>query len=219
MKLLAYQPHKKIGYSAGMISLALLPILCLCWLYKYELSNTKYIIDIAFWNPNNKEIFSQDYWPESLIKKKNTIINLTGNNHDDMIRLEHAQVLLSRWKADKDDTQVLNFHFGNKAKYWTFIEAINVCKAVKLNSYLPYQNNMYAFWNFHSKPFENPPMPLLFWGNDIVEIREPVDWLLEAHKLIQLLKDYWAPGIVFLLMTVLTLKKLYNRSKSFNVAG
>jgi hypothetical protein len=210
MKLLKYQPHQKITYSAGLISLVLLPVLCLYWLYKFEISKIKHGVDIVFWSLDAKKTVPEDYWLESVIKKKNTIINLTGNDRTDNISLQYAQVLLSKWKVDKDDSQVLNFHFGNNAKYWTFVEAINVCKAVKLNSYIPYQNNMYAFWNFHPKPvpeFSLPPCAtFISFSDDIVQTKESIDLIILSQKFI---KDYWAPGIVFLLMSILTLNKLY----------
>jgi hypothetical protein len=211
MKLLRYQPHQKITYSAGLISLIVLPVLVLCWLYRYQAAKSIHAIDIVFWSSEAKEFIPKDYWLEAIIKKESTVINLTGNDQYDKVSLQYAQVLLSNWKANKDDTQVLNFHFGNKAKYWTFIEAINVCKAVKLNSYMPYQNNIYAYWNFHSKPFANLPVTLITWGCDIIETKEPVDWSLVVQESIQTMKDYWAPGVIFILMIIFTLHKIYRR--------
>jgi hypothetical protein len=205
MKLLKYEPHQKIKYSAGLISLALLPILCLCWIYKYEVSKVKHAVDIVFWSPEAKETVPEDYWPETLAKKKTTIIDLTGNNSNDKISLQYAQVLLSNWKANKDDTQVIKFHFGNKAKYWTFVEAINVCKAVKLNSYLPYKNNMYAYWDYHPKSVQKP-VYRFFCGTmylcQTMYTKEPVDWWLEIGNY---LKNYWVLGIGFISLMTLSI--------------
>jgi len=216
MKLLNYQPHRKMKYASGLISLVLLPILCLCWLYKFEISQIKYVVNVLFWSKEAQITTPESYWPESLEKKKNTFIELTGNDRKDKISLQYAQVLLSNWKAHKDDTQVLKFHFGSKAKYWAFIEAINICETMKVTAYLPYQNNIYAFWNFQPKPIQSlitPPMPcggIISMSDDVGQLKEPIDWLTVISNL---LKDYWAPGIVFLLMTILTFQKLLRRSK------
>jgi hypothetical protein len=91
VKLLKYQPHKKLNYSGGMISLILLPILCLCWLYKYELSKIIHGVDVLFWSEEAKKTTPKDYWPESLDKKKKTVVNLTGNDRNDKISVQYAQ--------------------------------------------------------------------------------------------------------------------------------
>jgi hypothetical protein len=76
---------------------------------------------------------------------------------------------------------------------------------------------MYVFWNFHPKPVKELT-PSFFCGtvfNDVLQTKEPIDWLTEIRSLI---KDYWAPGIVFILMTVLTIRKLYYRPKHLTMA-
>lgn len=219
MKLLNYQPHRKIKYAPGLISLVLLPLLCLCWLYQLEISQIKYAINILFWSADAKITTPKAYWPESLEKKKKTNISLTGNDRNDKISLHYAQALLSNWKTNKDDTQILKFHFSSKAKYWAFVEAINVCETINVTAYIPYQDNMYVFWNFHHKPIQNlvtTPMPcgVVLMSGDVGQIKEHIDWLTVFSSL---LKDYWAPGIVFILMTVLTIRKIYYRPRYLNI--
>jgi hypothetical protein len=146
MKLLNYQPHRKIKYSAGMISLILLPIVCLSWLNYHKAFERKSFIDIAFYSPEWNRNLSKELQFEFPPKRDYTVINLEGNNKNDKISLQYAHILLNQWKIVKDTIQGINFHFGNKAKYWTFIEAINVLKAVDLDTYMPYKNNLYAIY-------------------------------------------------------------------------
>jgi hypothetical protein len=155
----------------------------------------------------------QDFPP----KRDYVTIDLTGNNEHDKISLQYAHILLNRWKIAKDDMHGIQIHFGDKSKYWTLIEAINVCKAVKLDLYIPYKNNFYAFWNFHPKPIEKSIKrlsPVFFCGtmySDIVDVKAPVNWLVVIRNVII---DYWAPGIIFIIMTSLTFHNLYRRQST-----
>jgi hypothetical protein len=113
----------------------------------------------------------------------------------------------------KDDAQLIDFQFGKKAKYWTFVEAINVCKNVDLPNYIAYENNMYAFWNFHPKPVENKT-PMLFCGTsftpvDLKQIPIATSWKDTAMIIVT---DYWLPSIVFIFMLALTVVKSYKQT-------
>jgi len=212
MKLLNYQPHPKIKYSAGMISLVLLPLFCLGWLYYNKAFERKSFIDIAFYSPEWNRNFSNKLQFEFPPKRDYTVINLEGNNNYDRISLQYAHILLNQWKIAKDTIQGIDFHFGRKAKYWTFVEAVNICKSVGLDSYMPYKNNMYAAWYFHPKPVEQI-VPIFICGtmNNNISTKTPTDWLAVFQIYI---KDYWAPGIVFLLMAILTFQQLLRRPNS-----
>ncbi|WP_345950948.1 hypothetical protein ABDD95_05750 [Mucilaginibacter sp. PAMB04274] len=207
MKLLSYPVRPKLYYSPGLISLVLLPTVCLVWLKQHKAFEEKRIIDIVFFNPSFIVIYPNNVFPP---KKKYTTINLTGNLEADKISLQYAQVLLSRWKAAKDDIQGVNFHFGNKSKYWAFVEAINVCKAIDLQLYMPYQNNMYAMWSFHPGHRDKKlQLPLCGGiGNFEPPPQRPTFYKMMLDKF----GDYWLSGIVFMLMVSGTLLKLKSKS-------
>lgn len=215
MKLLKYQPHQKINYSAGLISLVLLPILCLGWLYQHKAFEKQGVIDILFYDPDWNIRLPKESQFEFPPKRDYTVIDLKGNDHNDMVSLQYAYVLLNNWKIAKDTLQGLRFHYGEKAKYWTFIETINLLKAADLNSYMPYKNDMYAIYT--SGYFE-PRQPYMYdcmLCGDVVIVKKPVSFFSALYRSVSLFKDYWAPGIVFVLMAIVTLRKLYRRPKLF----
>jgi hypothetical protein len=211
MKLLSYQTHRKIYYPAGIISLVLLPALCIWWLYQHKAFEPLRAMDIAFVDPvPSKDSPSAFTLP---LNKKYVVFELTGNNAEDSLSLNYAQLMLKRWKIAKDDTHAIDIHFGKKAKYWTLIEAVNKVKAIGLDIYIPYQDHFYAFWNFHPirETVSVPRMPCgtLSFGI-VLDNPERHEWGFK--KIIanfqNLLKDYWVPFIVFTVMIILTFRRV-----------
>lgn len=72
------------------------------------------MLSISYWSPEAKKNVPEIYWPESLAKKKTTIINLTGNTFNDKISLQYAQVLLGNWKRIKMIRRSSNFISATK---------------------------------------------------------------------------------------------------------
>lgn len=211
MKILSYQPHQKITYSGGLISLVLLPLFCLWWISKHRYDAKQFGVDIAFFNPVTAKKFPKEYRPY-IPQKDYTVINLEGNNRDDSISLKYAGILLNQWKHAKNDSQGIRFHFGKKAKYWTLVEGTEVCKSIGLYSFWPYEDNMYTGWNF---PKDKPgivkrTVPLITCYVERFTTAE--DRRAEKIALIkELIKSYWLPGVTFILMAVFTIIKLVTR--------
>lgn len=205
MKLLNYQPHQKIRYSGGLISLVLLPILCSVWLSKHMYDHANFALNIAFFNPKTNAEISEEY-RVSIPKVKYTVINLVGNNKDDSVSLSYAKMLLNRWKANKDNSQGIRFYFGKKAKYWSFIEAVNTCTSVGLNQYFPYENNMYATWEYNAinKKAYYPPMPCATIFSSVLPA--PPTFFEKSWSLIN---EFKFPIFAFALLVITTIIKVY----------
>lgn len=149
------------------------------------------------------------------IKKDYVLIDLTGNDQDDKTSLQYAHLMLKRWKITKDDLHGLNFHFGKKAKYWTFVEALNIFKSIDLQIYIPYKNNLYAFWNFH--PVKATTVEPVFICGGVIMNETPLQAPTFLEKTASLLKVNWMiflafTGILAMSLRVWNLK--YYRSTS-----
>jgi hypothetical protein len=218
MKLLKYQPHEKIRYSAGLISLVLFPILCLGWLYKHKAFEKQGVINISFYDPERNKKMPKELQYEFPPKRDYTTIDLKGNDHNDMVSLQYAHVLLNNWKIAKDTLQGLRFHYGEKAKYWTFVESINVLKAADLEWYMPYKNDMYAIYTsryFKPRPFYMYDCLLCGDVRSSPLTSEQVSeklWNERATFFKYAFKNYWAPFLIFATMLVITMLNLRKRN-------
>jgi hypothetical protein len=223
MKLLNFQPHRKIKYAPGMVSLILLPLLCLGWLYYNKAFERKSLIDIAFYSPEWNKSLPKDLQFEFPPKRDFTVINLKGNDKNDKLNLQYAHILLNQWKSNKDTIQGINFHFGNKAKYWTFIGAINVLKAVDMGWYMAYKNDLYATYprgyfkqspgsecacslegDIRSSPLSSNKESKRLWSERLTFIKYAV-------------KNYWAQCLVFAVMLILTMLNLRKRIFTYDI--
>lgn len=83
-----------IYYPRGVISLILLPMLCIWKLNKYHAFDNYGIIEVTYWSPSFHKkkpiIFPKESHPE----RDYTIINLTRNDNEDNIKLDYAQLLI-----------------------------------------------------------------------------------------------------------------------------
>ncbi|WP_158827064.1 hypothetical protein [Mucilaginibacter lacusdianchii] len=209
MKLLGYKPHRKIYYPAGLISLVLLPALCIWWLHQHKAFEPIRAMDIVFFDSVTNKTFPPAYRIPA--KKKYLVLDLTGNDAEDSVSLKYAQLMLKRWKAAKDDTQGVDIHFGKKAKYWTLVEAVNKVKEIGLKTYMPYQDHFYAFWDFH-KIDNGLKIKVLMCGTGLL-YSQPSACQRYMTSLQVTLKDYWSPLLLFTIMCVSVFSK--NRQIQF----
>lgn len=203
MKLLNLSPLPKLQFPAGLISLILLPILCLVYLYKHKAFVNYRITDVAFYNPASVNHLSKESrFKPYLPHRQFQLIELTGNDDEDKISLDFAQVLLRRYRQQKDTLHAIHIHFGPKSHYWSLVRAIDICHIEEIDIFMPYQNNFYAYGYF--KPKHNLAQsyhPLLY--DDIVyhpqdETQKSWDERLSFVK--ESIQRFWAPIIFFLLM-------------------
>jgi len=143
----------KIYYVPGMISLILLPILCVLYLNEHKNIERCLGIQLAVkYHPHKSECFvpfdtSALSAPQN--KRNFTEIRLCGNEVEDKIKLDsfNSGVL----KAIRDNDTINGFHitFGDNVKYSNYIRAFDICQLDSLlPTYLPFENNL---WYFHSQ--------------------------------------------------------------------
>ncbi len=88
---------------------------------------------------------TSDYDVEEMIPKRDyKLINLTGNEELDCIKLNEAQLLIKDLVNSKDRNKGLKFHISDTTKFWTFIEVINICFTEKSKTFIPYKNTVWV---------------------------------------------------------------------------
>lgn len=131
--------HKKIYYSSGLISILLLPILCITYFKSIDAFTDYRSINLSVWNgKENKEQATK-----FLKSKTFTVVNLTGDLNSDASKLKIAQKKIKQIISTKDSIKGLKFHFENKAEYWTYIRVLDILQIEKAEIYLPYKNDIW----------------------------------------------------------------------------
>ena len=140
--MINHKPHKKLYYTSGLISLLLLPILCVLYLQKQGAFNPIFSIEY-------REIF---HCGDNYLKtEKNRIYktySLSGDEVSDTKILKSVHEQMHELVANKDEESGILVRFTNKSKFASFIEVLNIC----------YKENiqLYEFYNDEFKLYYSP---------------------------------------------------------------
>lgn len=209
MKMLTLTPRKPIIYPPGIISLALLPIFCLIYLNEQKAFAPRNMMTIAVWSPEWQQALPKKFQHKFPPERKYLHINLDGKNEaDDKIRLDFARLQIREMLKSRDTIGGVDFHFGNKAKYWTFVNALDICQTENILAYAPYKDDIYVI-NVIPKKIT---VEKLFICGNLSQNRSYLwsnypDIMIPSFN--QLIISFWAPGIAFLMMLFFSLRKLY----------
>jgi hypothetical protein len=205
--------RKIFYYPTGIISLILLPILCICYL-EYKNAFDKYgVIQIKWWTPELYADHSETALKEGHPNIPYTSTFLTGKDENDKSKLRKAQLEIHNWVKRKDTLTGFQFHFSDSAKYWTFIKVIDICKIEGAKYFTVGDNNIWVFYYNGENPHEEK-IVLIECGTpfmSMVYIENP-KLLFLKEKLMELLElnpKYLIPFLLFSLLLILTIKKIY----------
>ena len=207
--------QRLIYYSAGSISLIFLPIICFWYLHKNNAFDKFVSLEITWWAPrlsiDNPQIYPKESHPDKLY----TEISLTGNTNEDSKKLEYAKVKIKELVISGDTLTGVHFHFSDNSKYWTLIKAIDMCYTENATYFIPYGNDL---WVSNPKPAK--PNNFTYenfcggsWNDDVVAIKSKEEIANEREekvsKIKEVAKTYFPSGILFIIMTALTIKRIY----------
>ncbi len=199
--------HRRIHYASGLISLVLLPILCIL-----SLKNDRAFVDynavlIKTWDGQGS-YFNTDSVAEFLNSKKYDVVTLTGDNDADRMKLDLTEMHIQNLIAIKDSVRGVRFHFGEKSEYWTFIRALDILFIAHARFYLPYKNDIWFANPRPPKPMNFKPRPFLSCGKFEYynEVGQPISW----KEIANLGKKYFLPIVAFFLMLFFTFRAARN---------
>ena len=196
-------------YIPGIISLTILPFL----FYYYGSSFKKVLnqgaIQVFWYDPElskkHPEIFSGTYPPE----RKYIDISLTGNRHEDSIKLNFSQVRLREILISNDSVNGIHYQFGDSAQYWSVVRVLDICQIEQARTYMPYENNL---WVYHIPPdtaSQNIIEPLIC-GTTYTDITPKPSWLSAISGKAQLLwQTSWPLLVGFLVLAWFSVRTLY----------
>ncbi|MGO4773732.1 hypothetical protein ACEN2I_18925 [Flavobacterium sp. W22_SRS_FK3] len=199
----------KIYYSAGLISIILLPLFCILYLKTNNAFTNYGSLELQTWN-------GKDFEPEItnfLNTKKFSTVTLTGNISSDEAKLNIAEKEIKKLILSKDSINGIKFHFETKSEYWTFVRVLDILESKKAKFYLPYKNDIW---------FANPREPKKKIKTFICGTKYSTFFLDEREsktkslKIIEIVKKYYLPIIVYILMIVFTFRKIINEKKAYS---
>jgi hypothetical protein len=145
-------PRHKIYYTGGLISLILLPVLCIIYIKKVKPETKFNVIEINWWTPNWNRLDTYNRYPFEVHPPRQFLdIILTGNDKEDKTKLDFAQLEIRRLLLLKDTIRGIHFLFTDNSKYESFIRVLNICIREKAKMYVVKGNEVWYF-NFYPKP-------------------------------------------------------------------
>ncbi len=90
-------------------------------------------------------------------------LNLTSNYKNCSEQLYTFKKLSAQIISSKDTLNGLNLIFQNDSEYWTFLESLEICRALNAQSYFVINNNLWLFFrpmNFEDSSKNAHPLEL-----------------------------------------------------------
>lgn len=207
--------RKKIYYSAGLISIIVLPVLCLINIKNNDaFKNSNSIGFQSMGGQEDTELFKS--YTAFLNTKKFKTVALTGNNFSDSIKLEEAQNDIKELVKSKDSVAGIKFHFGQKSKYWAFIRVLDILYVEQCYTFFVYKDDI---WATNPRPIkiDKNAEPLRIFtcgsGGSDPDFEEDI-WGPIWQKTIEIGKKYYLPIIAYILMLFFTFRRIINQYKS-----
>ena len=181
--------REKIYYIPGIISLTILPFLFIHFADRELKEKSVGVIPLVLADTNLPKKFPQAFkdYKGTFPPKRNYIdITFTGNETDDRIKLDFAQIKVREILSANDPANGLHFHFGDNSRYWTFVKAIDILKTAGAKTYMPLDNDL---WFYHFPP----DTTVINWicgttYSDVVYEKPKVSWWTKAVT--------WTSGIL-----------------------
>ncbi|WP_419699398.1 hypothetical protein [Mucilaginibacter sp. NFX135] len=204
MKVLTLAPHKPIIYLPGMISLVLLPMFCLIFLFQHKAFMHQFAMDVTMYDTSldAKLKIPGVYYPQFPPVRNYLDINLDGNDAANKTRLDFARLEIREILDSKDTHKGIRFHFGKTSKYWSYVQAHDICQIEGVPAYTQYQDDIYASYTIPQKESKLYTMPC--GGVRVFEVK--TDQKIWEEQL-QIIKSFCAPALLFVMMTFFTVKR------------
>ena len=207
--------NKRPRYIPGIISLIFLPFIFIIFVKNhYRTHNINAVgiawADLAFMesNPDFFESYRGNYPP----KRDYTIIDLTGDNQTDKIKLQFAQIRIRELLATYDTLKGVHFLFGDRSNYGSFIKAIDICRVERAKTYMPYKNNVW-FYNLPAITVDTrQKIAAISCGTSYVKVITKLPWWSVAGQTARnIWRSSWHVIIGFIVFTFFSVRLIYRQ--------
>ncbi len=208
-------------YPAGLISLILLPILCIWYLEKNRAFHKLVCLEVVYWGENHPSYYKQEF----VIHPEREFVNLklTGNERENKIKLDFAQLTIRELVATKDTVTGIHFILDDGLKYKTLIYVLDILEVENARQFVAREDDIWVF-NYipKLKPKEQELKPGFICGTPYVLLNQKntksdkqieEENKAETNYIIQTAETFSVSVVLFIIMIVLTFKRnYYNKS-------
>lgn len=148
---------RKLLYLPGMICLlGLYPVL-IHQLERWKVFENYHTMMITWYStdPHLRDLYDQ----QSIPMIKYQMVNLTGDEESDNIKIKCARGFIREMALLADTTKLVRIHFEDTSKYDSFVQILEVCRKEKMLKYALYQNDCWIFYRRHQKTLINRVPP------------------------------------------------------------
>ena len=161
--------HKKIYYIPGIISLIILPFV-FCFFAKQKIQHLPHVIHLNLPDTLEWKKYPSRYRYVNIPRRNYLDIVLTGNQQNDNIKLQFAQIRIREILKENDTLNGVHFLFQDNATYGTFIGALDKLQIEDADRYWLIGNSIW-FWDVAH--VESLPYDCLLC-NDVVYIQPEI---------------------------------------------
>ncbi len=182
-------------FSFGIISLTLLPLFCIIYLFSNNVFEPIKGIEI---NKIPKDVLDR-YFPIGVNEIRNyKEVILNGNEKEDFNNLEIGRSLTRNLLNSKDTINGIHITISDHAKFWTFISILDILKEEKAERFVWEKNN---FWIFYKKPLASNGFGNCVIGYPNLPYQEDSNrnnlFQEQTQSSFFLLKLFWLPLMLF----------------------
>ncbi len=218
------QNIKYFLYPPGLISLVLLPILCIWQLNKVPIPAKEKAMQIILWDKDVRypELLK---FKKPIPKRKNFVINISGVSIEDEINLRIGRLAIRKLLLSNDTVHGVDFHFTSSAKYWALVRAFDLCRIEKAKTYWYINDDILVFNEVPLTKIEQRDLdsayakiPKLFCGNaspgfydNLIQIKskEQIEQEKQASLdfILYCVKAFCLSEILFIVLIILSVLK------------
>ncbi len=142
--------HRKIFYVPGMISLVVLPVALLFYVFQHQFLQEQYCINLGLPDQSTFKQLSTNYgFP---FKRKFKVFDCNGTLESNQAVLKKFQLELRHQNNNKDTINGIKLLLGKKMSYEVYIRILDVLTIEKTPTYMDYHNEI---WVFNGNPKRN----------------------------------------------------------------
>lgn len=207
---------RKLFFPSGLISLVLLPIICLIYIYQNNGFKNENILSLYFWNLNMSDQYKQSF-NSYIQRKKYEHYFLTKNEQKNIAIFNLAEKSIKKLVNSRDTIHGIHFSIDDNTEFKTFIDVINLCKVENVKVYIPNENDI---WIMNPMLKETKKEELHYCnpnlGNSTVIDQVSAQKVKTVRNYINEISTmFWSSIFFFLILVSLNIKKNMLIFKSF----
>lgn len=150
---------RHIFYTPGLISLLILPIICIAYLNKEKKPKEVHVIEINWWHSDWNEHLDLTQYPFEIYPPREYFqINLLTKNSEKKTQLEFFQLEIRRLLAKKDTINGVHIRLNDSSTYGDLISILNIFLKEKARTYVIKENDVW-FFNFYPRTLNKSERP------------------------------------------------------------